>query len=82
MRYLVYGIVVLLMVLHHDYWNWHTHEPLLFGFVPIGLAWHMGISIGAGLVWALAVAFAWPRDVDVLDEVGGASATSREGSRH
>lgn len=69
MKALVVVAVILLMLLHHDYWNWDTYEPLLFGFIPIGLAWHVGISIGAGIAWFLAVKFCWPSDVDAIDEM-------------
>jgi len=67
MKKLVYVCIVALAVLHHDFYWWHSHEPLLFGFVPIGLAHHVGISIGAGLVGLLAVKYCWPQDVDVRD---------------
>lgn len=61
MRTVVWGLVVLLIVLHQDVWFW-TDERLVFGFLPIGLAWHMGISIGAAITWWLATKFAWPVD--------------------
>lgn len=67
MRVVVYGIVVVLMILHHDVWNWHRYEPLVFGVIPIGLAHHVGISLAAGVVWFLAVNFAWPRDVEQIE---------------
>ncbi|MDC0574646.1 DUF3311 domain-containing protein, partial [Pirellulaceae bacterium] len=40
-------------------WNWENKDPV-FGFMPIALAWHAGISIGASLVWYLATRIAWP----------------------
>ncbi|MGE3182492.1 MAG: DUF3311 domain-containing protein [Phycisphaerae bacterium] len=80
MKAIVALLLVLLMVLHHDVWNWKTHEPLIFGFVPIGLAWHMGISLGAGLVWFLAVKFCWPQDVDDIEEF--VATRSSEGGPH
>ncbi len=67
MKIPVFLLVALLMILHHDFWNWQTHQPLVFGFIPIGLAWHVGISIGAAVVWALAVRFCWPTDAEVLE---------------
>lgn len=68
MRKLIYGLIFLLCILHQDFWFWDKIEPLVFGFVPIGLAYHAGISIAAGILWALAVKYCWPKDVDVLDE--------------
>lgn len=67
MRRLVIALVALLLVAHQDYWAWDRIEPLAFGFMPIGLTWHAGISIAAALVWALAVHYCWPADVDVAD---------------
>ena len=67
MRFVVYGIVIVLMILHHDVWNWNRYEPLVFGVIPIGLAHHVGISLAAGVVWFLAVNFAWPSDVERIE---------------
>ena len=36
-------------VLHQDFWNWKKAEPLVFGFLPIGLAYHAGYSILAAV---------------------------------
>lgn len=73
MRFVVVGLLVLLCVLHQDYWNWHRHEPYVLGFIPIGLAHHVGISIGAGIVGLLAVRFCWPADVDALESASDPS---------
>jgi hypothetical protein len=32
----------------------------VFGFMPITLLYHMGISIGATITWFLATRYAWP----------------------
>ena len=37
---------------------------LLFGFLPIGLAYHALFSVACGVVWALAVRFAWPAELE------------------
>lgn len=60
MKWVAILLVLLLVALHQDWW-WWGDRSVLFGFLPIGLAWHVGISIAAGLVWALAVKFWWPR---------------------
>jgi len=47
-------------VLHQDFWNWQRIEPLLFGFLPVGLAYHLGYSMLAALMMVVLVRFAWP----------------------
>ena len=61
MVYVVWGLVLLLIILHQDNWNWEKTD-LVLGFIPIGLAWHAGISIAASCVWYLATLVAWPKD--------------------
>lgn len=65
MRKLVIVLIVLLFVLHQDSWWWDDIRPLTFGFMPIGLTWHVLLSIAAAGVWWLAVTYCWPADVDV-----------------
>jgi hypothetical protein len=43
----------LLMILHHDWWFWDDGR-LIFGFLPVGLAYHAMISVAAGCLWAWA----------------------------
>jgi hypothetical protein len=59
MKYLVWLLLLALLVLHQDYWQWNDAR-LLFGFLPATLAYHMGISIAAAVAWGLAVWFCWP----------------------
>lgn len=79
MRKIIYVLFVLLIFAHQDFWWWHSEKPLILGFIPIGLAWHVGISIGAACLGALAVKYAWPADVDEIEEqaAGGGSAHTR-----
>jgi len=67
MKRLVFALIVLLVVLHQDFWWWDRIDPLAFGFMPIGLTWHGILSLLTSAVLALAVKFCWPRDVDVAD---------------
>ena len=59
MKIVVWGLVVLLLVLHQDNWLW-DNDTLVFGFVPMTLLFHAGISVAAGMTWFLATKFAWP----------------------
>ena len=61
MKYLVCGLLVLLVVLQQSGWAADRSE-LLFGFLPAGLVFHGAISLAAGLVWLLATMYAWPVD--------------------
>ena len=59
--HLVWGLVALLIVAHQDIWFWDDAR-LLFGFLPITLAYHAGISLAAAGTWYLATLFCWPVD--------------------
>ena len=66
-RWVIYGLAILLAVLHQDFWFWDS-AYLVFGFLPVGLAYHAGYSIAAAVVWALAVKYAWPAELEALSE--------------
>lgn len=60
-------MVITIYLLHQDFWNWNTAEPLVFGFLPIGLAYHAAYSVlAAAMMWVL-VKLAWPRDLDEME---------------
>ena len=54
-------------ILHQDFWNWKTAEPLVFGFLPVGLAYHAGYSVLATIMMALLVKFAWPKHLESVE---------------
>ena len=68
--WVIFTLVLLLLVLHQDIWLWHDGR-LVMGFLPVGLVWHVGISVAASLTWWLATVIAWP-----VDEVVEAKQTS------
>ena len=60
----IIGILfVVLFVLHHDFWFW-SDKRLVFGFLPIGLAYHALFSIAAACLWFTALKIAWPSDLE------------------
>lgn len=63
MRYVVWGIIVLLIIAHQDIWYWDD-PTLVFGFMPIGLLYHATISVLAACTWFLATIFAWPHGLE------------------
>jgi hypothetical protein len=60
-------LVVAVYFLHQDFWNWKKAEPLVFGFLPVGLAYHAGYSIIAALLMAVLVKFAWPKHLETIE---------------
>ncbi len=63
MFFVVWGLVVLLIILHQDFWFWED-GTLVFGFIPVGLFYHACISIAASITWFLATIFAWPGELE------------------
>ena len=58
------ALVVLLYVLHQDLWLWTSVRPLVFGFLPVGLAYHAAYCVAiAALMWLL-VRYAWPSHLE------------------
>ena len=70
--------VIVVYVLHQDFWNWRTAYPLVFGFVPIGLFYQGCFSLAACLLMWLLVKFAWPAHLEQEVE----HPESEEGSKH
>jgi len=62
--YLLAAVVILLYALHQDLWFWRTARPLVFGFLPVGLAYHAGYSVAAAFLMALLVRAAWPSHLE------------------
>lgn len=56
--------IAALYLLHQDTWFWRDARPLVFGFLPVGLAYHASYCVAAAcLMWALT-RFAWPSHLD------------------
>ena len=58
---------IALLVFHKDFWNW-DNNTLLWGFMPVGLAYHASISIGAALLGAWCCFKCWPKHLDKAGE--------------
>jgi hypothetical protein len=57
-------VIALVYVLHQDVWLWRSARPLVFGFLPAGLAYHAGYTLAISLLmWAL-VKYRWPSHLD------------------
>jgi hypothetical protein len=58
------AVFLLLCVLHQDIWFWRTAHPIVFGFLPIGLAYHALFTIAVAVFMALLVKYAWPTHLE------------------
>ncbi len=63
MKYVVWGLIVALLVLHQDNWFWDS-TTLVWGFMPVALLYHAGISLAAGVTWYLATRYCWPEGLE------------------
>lgn len=57
-------LVVVLYALHQDVWFWRTASPLLFGFLPIGITYHVGFTLAVTALMWLLVTIAWPSHLE------------------
>jgi hypothetical protein len=56
--------VAVLYALHQDVWFWRTARPLVFGFLPIGLFYHVVYTLASSaLLWWLVRGY-WPSHLD------------------
>lgn len=63
-RALVWLGIVVFYALHQDFWFWRTADPVVFGFLPVGLFYHACYTVAAaGLMWLLAK-HAWPAHLE------------------
>ena len=74
-------LVVAVYLLHQDFWNWKQADPLVFGFLPIGLAYHAGYSILAAIMMAVLVRFAWPKHLEDVQPEANVRKKSEEDAR-
>jgi hypothetical protein len=67
-RLLLASVAALVYLLHQDAWLWTTARPLVFGFLPVGLAYHALYCVAAAaLMWLLTKA-AWPSHLETSDK--------------
>jgi len=70
-------LVAVVYLLHQDFWNWKKTE-LIFGFLPVGLAYHAGYSLLASVTMALLVKFGWPKHLESVQPQTEAAKGQRE----
>jgi hypothetical protein len=72
------AVLVIVAALHNDFWLW-TNKTLVFGFLPIGLAYHMGYALLASFTMYLLVKLAWPVHLEA-EEDGPRAAHTADGT--
>lgn len=67
MKAWVWLAVLALAVLHQDFWLWDD-ASLVFGFLPVGLAYHAAYSLVAAGLWLVVARAAWPAEPEDVTE--------------
>jgi hypothetical protein len=57
-------LVAAMYVVHQDFWFWRQARPLLFGFVPVGLFYHVCYTLAVSFIMWLLVRYAWPSHLE------------------
>lgn len=65
-------LVLLVAAAHQDFWLW-TDKRLVFGFIPVGLAYHAGYSVLASITMWVLVRTVWPEDLERATAVSSSS---------
>jgi hypothetical protein len=57
-------VMALVYLLHQDFWFWRSARPLVFGFLPVGLAYHAAYTLGISLLMLYLVRRHWPSHLE------------------
>jgi hypothetical protein len=79
-KVLLFLFIAAVYLLHQDTWNWKNSD-LVFGILPVGLAYHAGYSILAAIMMAVLVKWAWPGHLEQT-EPHDASSDETKGRDH
>ena len=63
-RILLTLAIAALYALHQDVWFWRDARPLVFGFLPVGLAWHAAYCVAVSLLMVWLTRTAWPAHLE------------------
>ncbi|MGO8698306.1 MAG: hypothetical protein ACLQVY_11380 [Limisphaerales bacterium] len=61
---LVFLLILAVYVAHQDLWNWRKSDPMIFGFLPVGLAYQAAYSIACAVLMAILVKTVWPKHLE------------------
>lgn len=63
-RSLLVFLIAALYVLHQDIWFWRAAQPFIFGFLPVGLFYHVCYTLAVSALMWLLVRWAWPSELE------------------
>ena len=63
-KLLLFLLIVAVYAAHQDLWNWKKPDPMIFGFLPVGLAYQAAYSIACSVLMAVMVKTAWPKHLE------------------
>jgi hypothetical protein len=63
-KLLLFFLIAAVYVAHQDFWNWKASGPMVFGFLPVGLAYQAGYSVLCAILMAVLVKLAWPKNLE------------------
>ena len=79
MKFLLLIVIAALYLLHQDVWFWREARPLVFGFLPIGLAYHAAYCVAVSLMMWMLTRVAWPSHLERAASDPNRLGTNREG---
>jgi hypothetical protein len=65
---LVALVIALVYALHQDIWLWRSARPLVFGFLPAGLAYHAAYTLAIAVLMFALVKTCWPSHLEDAGE--------------
>jgi hypothetical protein len=60
-------VLLIFFALHQDVWLWRASRPLVFGVLPVGLAYHAAYTLAVSLIMAVLVRLYWPSHLEEPD---------------
>jgi hypothetical protein len=66
-KLLLFLLIAAVYAAHQDFWNWNKAD-LIFGFLPIGLAYQAAYSIACSVLMAILVKTAWPKHLEDTED--------------
>lgn len=63
MKWTLTLLVLAVAVLHQDHWFWHS-KALIFGFLPMGLAYHIIYTFLCVMTMWTLILYVWPEHLE------------------